>query len=61
MQLERQSDALIFPLIESLTPHVVRHPESEANVLREIIMDSWEVLHSVIVERYKTRLRIDLP
>lgn len=40
----------IFPLIESLTRNVERHPESEANVFREFIMDSWEVLHGAIVE-----------
>ena len=50
MQLVRQSDAPIFPLIESLTPNVERHPESEANVFREFIIDSWEVLYGVIVE-----------
>ena len=60
MLLVRQSDVPIFPLVESLTPHVERHPESEAIVFREFIIDSWEVLYGVIVEWYKVRLRIDL-
>ena len=50
MRLVRQSDAPIFPLIESLTPHVERHPESEASLFREFIIDSWEVSFGVIVE-----------
>ena len=50
MQLVRQSDAPIFPLIESLTPHFEGHPDSEVNVFREFIIDSWEVLYGVIVE-----------
>lgn len=50
MLLVRQSDVPIFPLIESLTPNVELHPESEAIVFREFIIDSWEVLHWVIVE-----------
>ena len=50
MQPVRQSDGPIFPLIESLTPCVEQHPESEANVFREFIMDSWKALHGVIVD-----------
>ena len=40
MQAVPQSDAPIFPLIESVTANVERHPESEADVFREFTIDS---------------------